>query len=160
MKKPVRAPKLRKVIADALRHIPNGGLRRSQIVTELMMNNVDNINAEGPDLVEIALVRIINQVVSRRSNTSSEVERDLYDQYRLSPMIAIGPVGQDKTIKRMENATFEELSKYAEEHIIPSSGATKQALEIKRLVDTAEAAGAKPENTVGDWWKTQSPKKA
>ncbi len=160
MKKPVRAPKLRNVIADALRRLPNGGLRRSQIVTELMRNNVDNINAEGPDLVEIALVRIINQVVSRRSNTSSEVERDLYDQYHLPPMIAFGPVGQDKTIKRMENATFEELKHYAEEHIIPSSGATKQALEIKRLVDTAEAAGAKPDNTVGDWWKAQSPKKA
>jgi hypothetical protein len=60
----------------------------------------------------------------------------------------------------MENATFEELKQYAEDRITPRSGPTKQALEIKRLVDTAEAAGAKPENTVGDWWKTQSQKKA
>jgi hypothetical protein len=160
MKRPVRAPKLRNVIADVLRQLPDGGLRTSQIVSDLIKNNVDQINAEGPDLVEIALVRIINQVASRRSNTSSEVELDLFGEYHLPPMIAVGPIGQDKTIKRMENATFEELKQYAEEHIMPRGGPTKQVLEIKRLVDTAEAAGAKPENTVADWWKTQSPKKA
>jgi hypothetical protein len=160
MKKPVRAPKLRNVIEEVLRRLPDSGLPRSQIIADVVRNNVNQINAEGPDLVEIALFRIINQMVSRRSNTSYEVELDLFDEYNLPPLIAVGPVGKDKIIKRMENATFEELKQYAEEHITPRSGPTKQVSEIKRLVDTAEAAGAKPENTVAGWWKTQSPKKA
>jgi hypothetical protein len=120
------------------------------------------ITADRADIIDIGLMRIASQVASRRAKSNSDVNLALFEEFDVQPLIFVTVAtenGLTRVAKKLGDVTYQEAERHAGEVRRPvvRGNANK---EFVRLTEAMKASGAKPIETIVEWWaaKKATPK--
>jgi len=149
----IHAPKVRHLLAQMISNLPSEGMTTVKIIAAMRTKHPEIIAAETPDLVEVALTRIVSQTGGRNSNATPNVTPDLFGEYGIQPTLFVfAKTGQEKILKNIGDVTVAEAERYVSKHRKPSTKLPKKVAELGRLAQDAKQSGAKPEDKIGEWW--------
>ena len=151
----IRAPKVRNSLASIVGKLPSGGMTTERIVAALHKSYQKEIADDTADLIEIALVRLVNQVCGRQSGSTPSFQASLFDEYgvqkRLSLVIQT-PHGLQKIWKNLSDVTVAEAKQCVADHERPPVRVSSKISELRRLLTDVERIEPSPDEKLVKAW--------
>jgi hypothetical protein len=151
-------PKVRHSLSKILDALPSGGLTPEQIGVTLKAKYQKAITEDNADLVDIAITRVVNQVISRRAKSNISGQLELFAEFKVTPRVYVTVEtehGLERVVKNLGTLTNEEVQRQKERIERPIIRGIANS-EFVRLADAMKASGANPKETVDEWWMARS----
>jgi hypothetical protein len=153
--KRVRAPKVRNSLGAIINGLPSDGLTTEKIIAALRKDHAVAIAADTNDLVEIALVRLVDQVGALRTKSTAHFDPVLFEEYAVQPRLNLTietPDGSKKVWKNLDDVSVGEARRYVAQHERSPVRISPTASELHRLLnDVRDFVRSEHEKLVIAW---------
>ncbi|MBI3699179.1 MAG: hypothetical protein HY242_01860 [Afipia sp.] len=129
------------------------GATSESIVNEFIKHHGDAIARENPELIRIALMKIVQNVGKALAGPTSSVQIEMFAEYGIERMVMITAANGEKQHRKVERLTVMEARAFIEDHMKPKSRLPSPVKEMTRLLDTIEPYKVTDRSTVGECWK-------
>jgi hypothetical protein len=154
-----RAPSVK----NALARITDNALTTEQIVAFAKKNNKKEIEADKDDLIDIALIKLVNDAGSLQSGPLADLQIEMFHEYSFQKKLHVvveSPDGPVKVWKSSATVSVAEAQRYISDHQRPAmKELSGRAKELKRFLDECNASAAEPGTELIDLWTAARKKK-
>jgi hypothetical protein len=149
----VRAHNVRQSLLSIINSLPSDGLTTDNIIDTLHKHHAEAITSDSDDLIRIALVRLVNQVGDLRSGSTTDLQIELFEEYKVNKRLVIiveTPTGPKKVWKNREDMTIGEVTRYVEAHERPRLKLSGNARELSRMLDDVKAFSTSDDDKIAE----------
>lgn len=145
-----RAPEVKNLLAALKAKMAVKGSSSEEIVGALKKQHRDVIARENPDLMHIALMKLVGATASARRPAAAQIE--MFAEYALPTTVLFPMPDGSKLHRQVDLLTPAEGREYVESRTKPRGGAPSEIKELARLLDDVEPYKRSARSTIGECW--------
>jgi hypothetical protein len=156
----IRAPKVQHSLAKIFGEMPDEGLSTAEILAKIRKEYKDDIESDRIDLEGIGIIHLIGQRYSKSTNATPNFDPNLFGEYDVPHMLYVRTgAGRNRVMKQISHITCEEAQLHSVKLTKLITKKNPANNEFVRLAADMKASGAKPDETIGDWWASRNRQK-